>query len=71
MNKNFKIAIVTDWLTNLGGAENVVAALSDLYPDAPVFTMNQAYAYHLNKNFCDDESDDEYDDNSVSWTILS
>ena len=41
--------------------------------DAPVFTMNQAYAYHLNKNCCDDdddddddEYDDEYDDNSVS-----
>ena len=34
--------------------------------DAPVFTMNQAYAYHLHKNYSDDESDDDYDDNSVS-----
>jgi len=37
--------------------------------DAPVFTMNQAYAYHLHKNCCyddDDDDDDEYDDNSVS-----
>lgn len=34
--------------------------------DAPVFTMNQAYAYHLHKNYSDDESDGDYDDNSVS-----
>ena len=36
--------------------------------DAPKFTMNQAYAYHLyTKNMSDDsETEDEYDDNSVS-----
>ena len=41
--------------------------------DAPPFTMNEAYNYHLHKQIIssDDESDededeDEYDDNSVS-----
>jgi hypothetical protein len=36
--------------------------------DAPKFTMNQAYTYHLyTKNMSDDsETEDEYDDNSVS-----
>lgn len=33
-----KIAIVTDWLTNYGGAESVISAFHDLYPDAPVYT---------------------------------
>jgi glycosyltransferase involved in cell wall biosynthesis len=33
-----KIAIVADWLTNMGGAENVVLALSEAFPDAPIYT---------------------------------
>lgn len=33
-----KIAIVTDWLTNYGGAESVISAFHDLYPEAPIFT---------------------------------
>lgn len=33
-----KIAIVTDWLTTMGGAERVVLALHKAYPDAPIFT---------------------------------
>lgn len=36
--KQPKIAIVTDWLTNMGGAEKVVLALHKAYPDAPIFT---------------------------------
>lgn len=36
--KNPKIAIVTDWLTNYGGAESVISAFHDLFPDAPVYT---------------------------------
>jgi len=36
--KLMKIAIVTDWLTNYGGAESVISAFHDLYPDAPVYT---------------------------------
>lgn len=36
--QNLKVAIVHDWLTNQGGAENVVTAMSDLFPDAPIFT---------------------------------
>lgn len=32
------IALVHDWLTNMGGAERVVLALSEAYPNAPVYT---------------------------------
>ena len=33
-----KIAIVTDWLTNYGGAESVISAFHDLFPDASIYT---------------------------------
>ena len=33
-----KVAIVADWLTNMGGAENVVLALSEAFPGAPIYT---------------------------------
>ncbi|MHB9095791.1 MAG: glycosyltransferase [Eubacteriales bacterium] len=34
-----KVAIVHDWLTNMGGAERVILALHEIFPDAPVYTM--------------------------------
>ena len=33
-----KVAIVTDWLTTYGGAEKVVATVSEIFPEAPIFT---------------------------------
>jgi len=33
-----KIAIVHDYLNQFGGAERVVAALHDIFPDAPIYT---------------------------------
>lgn len=33
-----KVAIVHDWLTNMGGAEPVVLAIHKLFPDAPIYT---------------------------------
>lgn len=33
-----KIAIIADWLTNYGGAEKVIVALHEAFPDAPIFT---------------------------------
>lgn len=33
-----KIAIVCDWLTNVGGAERVLKTIHDMYPDAPIYT---------------------------------
>jgi len=33
-----KIAIVADWLTNMGGAENVVLTLHEAFPTAPIYT---------------------------------
>lgn len=40
-----KIAIAHDWLTNMGGAENVVINFTEIYPDAPVYTT----VYNPNK----------------------
>lgn len=34
-----KIALVQDWLTEIGGAEKVFAAFLELYPEADVFTL--------------------------------
>lgn len=36
--KHPKIAIVADWLTAFGGAERVVLAMHEAFPDAPVYT---------------------------------
>ena len=36
--KGKKVAIVTDWLTTYGGAEKVTKTVSDMFPDAPIFT---------------------------------
>ena len=33
-----KVAIVCDWLTNVGGAEKVLLAIHKLYPKAPIYT---------------------------------
>lgn len=33
-----RVAIVHDWLTNMGGAEPVVLRLHSLFPDAPIYT---------------------------------
>lgn len=33
-----RVAIVCDWLTNMGGAERVVLSLHKAFPDAPIFT---------------------------------
>jgi glycosyltransferase involved in cell wall biosynthesis len=33
-----KVAIVHDWLNQVGGAESVLEVLKELYPDAPVYT---------------------------------
>lgn len=34
-----KIALVTDFLTQLGGAEKVIEVLHELWPEAPVYTL--------------------------------
>ena len=33
-----KVAIVCDWLTTVGGAEKVLLAIHEMYPDAPIYT---------------------------------
>ena len=36
--KQPKIAIVCDWLTDMGGAERVILAMHEAFPDAPIYT---------------------------------
>ena len=36
--EQIKIALVCDWLTNIGGAEKVLKSLHDMYPSAPIYT---------------------------------
>lgn len=33
-----KVALVCDWLTNVGGAEKVLLRIHRMYPDAPIYT---------------------------------
>ncbi len=33
-----KVAIVSDWLTNMAGAERVILELHKIFPDAPIYT---------------------------------
>ncbi len=33
-----RVALVTDWLTNMGGAEPLLLEIHKLYPDAPIYT---------------------------------
>ncbi len=35
---NQKIALVCDWLTGVGGAEKVILAVHEMYPEAPIYT---------------------------------
>lgn len=36
--KDIKVAIVVDWLTDIGGAERVVRSIHEMFPDAPIYT---------------------------------
>ena len=37
-NQPLKVALVCDWLTNVGGAEKVLLEIHKLFPNAPIFT---------------------------------
>ncbi|MDI3534964.1 MAG: hypothetical protein PWQ82_1329 [Thermosediminibacterales bacterium] len=34
-----KIAIVHDWLTNMGGAERIIKVFREMFPEAPIYTL--------------------------------
>jgi len=36
--EGFRIALVQDYIKEFGGAEAVLETLSDIFPDAPIFT---------------------------------
>ena len=37
-NRKLRVALVCDWLTEIGGAEQVLLELTKLFPDAPIYT---------------------------------
>lgn len=39
-----RVAIVNDWIANMGGAERVLLAVHDVFPDAPVFCTLAKYS---------------------------
>ena len=49
-----KIALICDWLTEVGGAEKVLEQVSRIFPDAPIFTSqfreNSAPKYFANRD---------------------
>jgi len=47
MLESLKVALVHDVLINTGGAERVVAAFSEVFPEAPIYTC----AYHPERTF--------------------
>jgi glycosyltransferase involved in cell wall biosynthesis len=50
--RKVRVALVHDWLVTLGGADRVLLALHDLFPQAPVFTaLHRPQA--LPRSFCD------------------
>ena len=42
-NPHVNLALIHDWLNQLGGAEDVLEALVGLYPDAPLYTSCLLY----------------------------
>jgi hypothetical protein len=56
-----KVAIVHDWLNQIGGAESVLEALVEMYPQAPIYTsiywpqaMPEAYrSWDIRTSFMD------------------
>lgn len=38
VDKKLKVALVCDWLTNVGGAEKVLLKIHQMYPEAPIYT---------------------------------
>ena len=37
--KEIKVALVHDFLTQYGGAERVLEVLTEMYPEAPIYTL--------------------------------
>ena len=60
-----KIALVHDFIKEFGGAERVLRVLSDMYPEAPIYT-----AFRVVGSSCDNEfSDRTIIESSYGWLI--
>lgn len=67
LNKNFKIAIVHDYLTQKGGAEKTVLAMCEAFPSAPVFTS----VYSLKKTLSEFGGKDIRVSHLQGWYLLA
>ena len=45
-DKDLRVAVVHDWLTDNGGAEKVLSAILDLFPSADIFTLVKSDKFH-------------------------
>ena len=66
-NKKLKIALVQDYIKEFGGAESVLEVLSDIFPDAPIYTslyrpnflgphqqrLEKKWSHRVNQSFFD------------------
>lgn len=50
---DMKIALVHDYLNEFGGAERVLKVLSEMYPEAPIYTAFRVKGSSADKNFKD------------------
>ena len=48
-----KIALVHDYFSEFGGAERVLRVLSDMFPDAPIYTAFKVKGSQMDKSFTD------------------
>ena len=48
-----KVALVHDWLANVGGAEHVLWTFHEIFPDAPIYTLIYDEASSAGKMFAD------------------
>src|SRR3989338_5409181 len=48
-----KIALVHDYFSEFGGAERVLRVLSDMFPDAPIYTAFKVKGSLMDKSFAD------------------
>ena len=50
-NTNLKVALVHDYLNEFGGAERVLKSLSEMFPDAPIYTAFRVRGSTADKEF--------------------
>ncbi len=53
LNSKKRVALVHDYIKEYGGAERVLRELSNMYPDAPIYTAFRVRGSTCDKEFAD------------------